>query len=54
MVSLIKLFQKSNKLKLLEAKRPEEARKKDDPKYCLYHRMLGYLTKNCYIFKDVL
>jgi len=28
--------------------------KTDDPNYYLYHRMLGYPTKNCYIFKDVL
>jgi len=54
MVSLFKLLQKSNKLKLLEIRRPYEVRKIDDPNYCLYHRMLGHPTKNCYIFKDVL
>jgi len=53
-VSLFKLLQKSNKLKLPEARRPEEVEKIDDPTYCLYHRMLGHPTKNCYIFKDVL
>jgi len=26
----------------------------DDPNNCLYHRMLGHPTKNCYIFKDVI
>jgi len=46
MVSLFKLRQKSNKLKLLEAKRPEEVEKIDDPSYCIYHRMLGHPTKN--------
>jgi len=46
-------FTKSNKLKLPEAKRPEEVGKTDDPNSCLYHRMLGNSTKSCYIFKDV-
>jgi len=53
-VSLFKLLQKSNKFKLPEIRRLEEVRKTDDPNYCLYHRMLGYPTKSCYIFKDVL
>ena len=44
----------SNKLKLLEIRWPEEVRKTNNPSYCLYHRMLGHPTKNCYIFKDVL
>jgi len=52
-VSLFKLLQKNNKLKLLEAICPEEAGKTDDPSYYLYHRMLGHPTKNCYIFKNV-
>jgi len=51
--SLFKLLQKSNKLKLPEARRPDEVGKIDDPNYCLYHRMLGHPTKSCYIFKDV-
>ena len=54
MVSLFKLLQKSNKLKLPEIRRPEVIGKSDDPSYYLYHRMLGQHTKNCYIFKDVL
>jgi len=53
-VTLFKLLQKSNTLKLLEIRCPEEVRKTDDPSYCLYHRMLRHPTKNCYIFKDVL
>ena len=53
-VPLFKLLQKSNKLKLPEIKRLEEAGKSDDPGYYLYHRMLGHPTKNCYIFKYVL
>jgi len=53
-VSLFKLFQKSNKLKLSEVRRPEEVGKTDDPSYCLYHKILEHPTKNCYIFKDVI
>jgi len=53
-VSLFKLLHKSNNLKLLEVRHPEEVEKTYDPIYCLYHWMLGHLTKNCYIFKDVL
>ena len=53
-VSLFKLLQKSNKLKLLEIRRPKELGKTDNPSYCLYHMILGHPTKNCYIFKDVL
>ena len=51
-VSLFKLLNKSNKLKLSEA--PEEVAKTDDPNYYLYHRMLGNPINSCYIFKDVL
>ena len=53
-VSLFKLLQKSNKLKLSEDRCLKDAGKIDDPTYCLYHKMLGHPTKNCYIFKDVL
>jgi len=53
-VSLFKLLQKSNRLKLSEIRFPEEVGKTDDPNYCLYHRMLGHPTTNCYIFKDIL
>ena len=45
---------KSNRLKLPEARRPEEVGKTDNPYYCSFHRMLGHPTKNCYIFKDIL
>jgi len=53
-VSSFKLLQISNRLKLLVIRCPEEVGKTDDPNYCLYHRMLGHFTKNCYIFKGVL
>jgi len=52
-VFLFKLLQKSNKLKLPNVRRPEKVGKSDNLSYCLYHRMLGYPTSNCYIFKDI-
>ena len=52
--SLFKLLNKSNRLKLPEARRPEKVDKTDNPNYRLYHRMLGHPTKSCYIFKDIL
>jgi len=51
---LFKLLNKSNRLKLPRARRPEEVGKTDNPNYCLYHRMLGHPTKSCYVFKDIL
>src|ERR1700722_1776960 len=51
-ISLFKLLQKSNKLKLPEVKCPEEVDKMNDPKYYFYHRMLGHPTHHCFIFKD--
>ena len=50
---LFKLLNKSNRLKLPEARRPEEVGKTDNPNYCLYHRMLGHPTKSHDIFKDI-
>ena len=52
--SLFKLLNKINRLKLPEARRPEEVGKTDNPSYCLYHKMLGHPTKSCYVFKDIL
>jgi len=52
--SLFKLLNKSNKLKLPEVRQPEEVDKTYNLNYCLYHRISGYPTKSCYIFKDIL
>ena len=45
---------KSNRLNLLEARRPEEVGKTDNPNFFLYHKMLRHPTKSFYIFKDIL
>ncbi|KAL0458912.1 UNVERIFIED_CONTAM: hypothetical protein Slati_0518400 [Sesamum latifolium] len=36
----------ANLIDLPEMKQPEEAERKDDPKYCKYHRLNGYLDSN--------
>ena len=51
---MFKLLNKSNRLKLPKARRPEEVSKIDNPNYCVYHRILGHPTKSCYVFKDIL
>ncbi|KAI3465910.1 hypothetical protein Pfo_022573 [Paulownia fortunei] len=43
---------KENLIKLPKMKRPEEAGRVDDPKYCKYHRLVGHLIHDCFIFKD--
>ena len=45
-ISLFMLLHKSNKLKLPEAQRPDKVEKTNNPKYYLYHRMLGHPTKS--------
>ncbi|KAL0290129.1 UNVERIFIED_CONTAM: hypothetical protein Scaly_2682700 [Sesamum calycinum] len=37
---------------LPEMKRPEEAERKDDPKYCKYRRLVGHAIQDCFVFKD--
>ncbi|XP_028557328.1 uncharacterized protein LOC114581406 [Dendrobium catenatum] len=37
---------------LPEARRPEDESKKDDPKYCPYHRMLSHPLEDSVVFKD--
>lgn len=41
-------------LKLVEIKKLEEVRRKDDPKYYLYHRLINYPTEDCYMLKDTI
>ncbi|KAL0457872.1 UNVERIFIED_CONTAM: hypothetical protein Slati_0414400 [Sesamum latifolium] len=42
----------ANLIDLSEMKRPEEAERKDDPKYCKYHRLVGHAIQDCFVFKD--
>ncbi|KAL0402534.1 UNVERIFIED_CONTAM: Transposon Ty3-G Gag-Pol polyprotein [Sesamum latifolium] len=42
----------ANLIDLPEMKRPEEAERKDDLKYCKYHRLVGHAIQDCFVFKD--
>ncbi|KAK4397539.1 hypothetical protein Sango_1590500 [Sesamum angolense] len=42
----------ANLIDLPEMKRPEEAERKDDPKYYKYHRLVGHAIHDCFVFKD--
>ncbi|KAI5317664.1 hypothetical protein L3X38_037371 [Prunus dulcis] len=42
----------SNSIALPESKRPAEANKTNDPRYCRYHRLISHTLKDCYILKD--
>ncbi|KAL0440327.1 UNVERIFIED_CONTAM: hypothetical protein Slati_2515700 [Sesamum latifolium] len=42
----------ANLIELPEMKRPEQAGKIDDPKYCKYHRLVEHPIHDCFIFKD--
>ena len=39
-------------MKLPDARRPNEIGRTNDPKYCLYHRMIHHPTDKCYVLKD--
>jgi hypothetical protein len=43
---------KADLIELPEMKRPAEAGKTDDPKYCKYHRLVGHPIHDCFIFKE--
>ncbi|KAL0428072.1 UNVERIFIED_CONTAM: hypothetical protein Slati_2982000 [Sesamum latifolium] len=42
----------ANLIDLPEMKRPEEAERKDDPKYCKYHHLVGHAIQDYFMFKD--
>ncbi|KAL0368018.1 UNVERIFIED_CONTAM: hypothetical protein Scaly_1020700 [Sesamum calycinum] len=42
----------ANLIDLPEMKRPKEAERKDDPKYCKYHCLVGHAIQDCFVFKD--
>ncbi|XP_020599938.1 uncharacterized protein LOC110039272 [Phalaenopsis equestris] len=43
---------KRPEFRLPEPKKPDEVDKKDQPRYCPYHRMLGHTIKGCISFKE--
>jgi len=51
-VTIFHLFHKGNKLKLSDARRPNEIGRTNDPKYCLFHRMVHHPIDKCFVLKD--
>jgi len=39
---------------LPKSKRPVEADKVNDPRYCKYHHIVGHTLQDCFVFKDKL
>ena len=52
MVTIFHLLIKSNRLKLPDVIKPEEAGRMNDSNYCLYHRMIHHPTSKCFVLKD--
>ncbi|KAL0415952.1 UNVERIFIED_CONTAM: hypothetical protein Slati_3427100 [Sesamum latifolium] len=44
----------ANLIYLPKMKRPKEAERKDDPKYCKYHCLVGHTIQDYFVFKDKL
>ena len=51
-VTIFYLLHKANKLKLPDAWRPNEIGRTNDPKYCLFHKMIHHPTDKCFVLKD--
>ena len=47
-VTIFHLLHKGNKLKLSDARRPNEIGRTNDLKYCLFHRMIHHPTDKCF------
>ena len=43
-----------NVIKLLECKRLEEIRHTNNPKYCVYHRVVSHPMEKCFVLKDLI
>jgi len=51
-VTLFHLLNKGKKLKLPQARRPDEVGRTNDPNYCLFHRMVHHPTCRCNVLKN--
>jgi len=51
-VTIFHLLIKSNRLKLPDVIKPEEAGRTNDSNYCLYHRMIHHPTSKCFVLND--
>ena len=51
-VAIFYLLHKSNKLKLLKARRANKVGRTTDPNYYLFHKIVHLPTNRCYVLKD--
>ena len=51
-VMIFHLLHKGNKLKLPDARCPNEVGRTNDLNYCLFHRMVHHPTNKCFVLKD--
>jgi len=51
-VAIFYFLHKGNKLKLSEARCPNEVGRTNDPNYCLFHTMVHHPTNKCFVLKD--
>ena len=51
-IAIFHLLHKGNKLKLSDARRPNEVGRTNDPDYCLFHRMVHHPTNKCFVLKE--
>jgi len=51
-VIIFHLLHKGNKLKLPDARRPNEIGRTNDPKYSVFHRMIHHPTDKCFALKE--
>ncbi|MQL89720.1 hypothetical protein Taro_022295 [Colocasia esculenta] len=49
---LFEWAQRHNKLVPPEPRRTDDFKKKDDPRFCLYHQLPGHVTEDYYVLKD--
>ncbi|KAL0401415.1 UNVERIFIED_CONTAM: hypothetical protein Slati_4171400 [Sesamum latifolium] len=43
-----------NLIDLPKMERPEEVERRDDSKYCKYHRLVGHTIQDCFVFKNAI
>ena len=51
---MLEQLRKKQLIQLPECKRPEQAEKVDDPKYCKYRRVISHLVRKCFVLKELI
>ena len=51
---MLKDLLEKNVIRLPECKCPEEMGRTNDPKYCVYHRVISHPMEKCFVLKDLI